>query len=364
MRSYDKVLKPYRTGEVMASNRGHQDQLDFVELWEIHDRRTHRIMVVASGHKRFLRNEVDLLQLDGLPFVGVGFTPRARSFWTTSDAKYLLTHQAESTDISLQGMKHRRASIAKFLYSEDAINPDQLDNMQSSEVMAGIKVNGGASIREAIQILQQPVDLSFEMAKEGVRRDARSVVGFSRNQMGEFDASSRRTASEALIVNQRSEQRTNRRQAALSVAYKQIFQKINRIIFEYWRTPRITQVVDQQGIQKFIEFTGPQLKGEYDYEISFSSEAPPSLGQRRQDALNQYMVMREDPAVDPIGLRRYIANAYNDPEFSSMFRKEVLQGAEIPVPLQSLQGGAGAGSQNGGTGQAGGSLSNMRLPGQ
>ena len=371
MESYNSVLKPYRTGDVLMSGRERftrDGETEFVEGWEIHDQKTGRVMVIATGHDKFLRNEVDLMQVGGgLPFVNLAFTPRAKTFWTTSDAYYLLTHQAELTDIALQSQKIRRAMVVKFLYQQDAIDPLQIDKMSTADVLAGIMVNGGFDVDKAVKILQTGTAPELHYEKDAVRRDSRSVVGFSRNQQGEFESRGRRTASEALIVDRHAGQRANRRQVRVARAYNRAFEKINALAFANWRTPRQIQVIGQDGLEDWATFTGQGIAGEYSLEVGFSDEPPVSLGARRQEALQTYMIMREDPAVDQVGLRRYIARAFNDPGFSSIFKEEALKGAILPDVMSQLQGGLGRAPANGGVqpgaGGGGAQVPSMQLPG-
>jgi len=57
--------------------------------WEIHDRMTGKIMVVTPDYDKFLRNERDVMQVCGMPFVAEGFVKHPRSFWSTPLAYYL-----------------------------------------------------------------------------------------------------------------------------------------------------------------------------------------------------------------------------------------------------------------------------------
>ena len=260
MDSYNSAMKPHRTGEVMMTTRDRYTrggEARFVELFEIHDQRTGKIFVVASGHQKFLRNEPDLMQVDGLPFVAMSFVPRSRSVWTTSDAEYLRAHQAEMADIALQSMKIRRGQVPKFWYRTGIIDDSQLAKMQSDQVQEADEVNGAANQDFGEFTPRAHPELGIEL--ERVRRDARGVSGMSRNQVGEFDTSSRRTATEAGIVEANSNQRMNRRQLGLSRAYIEVFTKLNSIVAEYWRIPQIVQVAGETGVPMWTKFVGPDL---------------------------------------------------------------------------------------------------------
>ena len=65
VKSYTTVVKPYRIGQALnqGGSEGDRKKVEFVEMFEIHSARTGKIKVIATGHKKFLRNGVDGLQL-------------------------------------------------------------------------------------------------------------------------------------------------------------------------------------------------------------------------------------------------------------------------------------------------------------
>lgn len=353
--SYKKVPAIYRIGDDITRGTLWQDsnETEYVELWEIHDRRTGKIYVIATGCDTFLRNEQDYMQLNGLPFVSFAMVPRSRTFWTTSDAYYLKQCQNEAADIALQASKHRKASVLKFLYQEDALDNDAIDDFMSSETAIGVKVNGDKPINDAIMWTQAPPDLQTGNAMEGVRRDAREMTGFSRNQVGEYEQTGRRTAAEAKIVQDASSLRMDRRQGALAKIYIQAFRKINPIIQKYWAVPRVAELVGQDGQQAFVQFTGDTLKGEFKYQLGFSLASMESLQQRRQNALQMYTMLRQDPLMNPMALARYLNFNFNDPEFTTLFQPGVLNGQIEALSAQQTQnqaqgvGGMGMGAGGG-----------------
>ena len=174
---------------------------------------------------------------------------------------------------------------------------------------------------------------------EYVRRGARERVGMSRNQAGEFEQRGRRTATEVLEVGQAADTRLSRRQI-LGVArtYTGLVRMSNEIIFEYWNTPRWTEVGGQ-----WVQFRGRELRGDYTYSLAFSSEPPASLERRKMEALRMYMMLSQDPFIDQQKLRGYLINAFGDLALREIFVSGDPSGADVPLqlPQQALQKGAG-----------------------
>lgn len=350
----------------LASTR----DVSYVELYEIHDRRTGRILVIAPGHPSFLRNDINALQIQNrLPFIGTSFTPKSRSFWTTSDAYYLLASQMELSDIAVQRTKIRRIAVVKFLYDKEVIDDEQLNKLLSPDVGAAAAISSGQDINKAILPVQTQPDRSLIDEEEHIRRNTREQVGFSRNQLGEF-ASGRKTATEVQKVDQASARRLSRRGLAIKKLYEGIIETINGIVFEQWTAPRFIEVLGEQSGSEWVQITGPQLKSRFAYEVIFTDDE--ELRQRRLEALNMYITLSQDPSIDPAALRLYISNQLNDPEFSRIFNADIQNAMQIlrlqsgVLTAQGANNGSGtsagvSGPQGGtGPGSSNNSISNSR----
>lgn len=357
-KSYQTVVQPFRSGESIMEDRPGlvtDEPKDFAELWEIHDKRTGRVKVIATGHDKFLRNDVDLLQINGLPFVDIGFTPKARTFWVTPPAHYLIHSQAELLDIKHQQNKQRRMSVLKFLCNQGLISDVELHKLQSADVGAAIfTAQQVDDLNKVIKTLQPGDNSGLILEELSVRRSAREAVGFSQNQQGEFDTSSRRTATEASIVNQASTVRMDRRQLAIARAYQRIFEKVNSLVFNFWTTPRVAEVVGADGAQQWYKFTGPAIKGEYLYRVVFSDEPSDTLVNREMIAMQLFQILSMDPGMDPVMIRRALAQAFNNPQITRSFKREITGNAGVPSQMSNVSQGGGSPSAGGGAGSAAG----------
>ncbi|GAG27177.1 unnamed protein product, partial [marine sediment metagenome] len=172
-------------GFAMPSRTSSND-VEFVELWEIHNAVTQEVITISET--KVHRKDTDLLQVDGLPFKNLSFIRHPRSFWTTPQAEFLRFHQAEQFDIALQGSKQRRINALKFLIREGTMHPDELVKALSPEVGIAAMMKQEADLSRDFATVPQGSNFELWQEAEFGRRNARSVIGFSRNQMGEFDA--------------------------------------------------------------------------------------------------------------------------------------------------------------------------------
>ncbi len=290
---------------------------EYVVCWEIVDRVNGERIVISEHHSDFLRKTNDAIQMAcGMPYVTGSLSLHPRSFWCISPAYYLGQLQAIQFDISKQAEKQRRISILKFLYRKGAIKKEALNKFLSGDVGACEAVEGAWPLNEVIAPLQTGMQFDSSIQSENNRRDARSMSGLSRNQMGEFDKSTRRTAAETKQVALGSGRRTGKRGQVIAGLYTDIIEKVNQLVFNFWRVPR--EVLHGKG--NFAVVTGEMLKGEYDYSVSLSTKRNVSRAERKMEALMMLgQLMPFLQGADISAVLQYLIDASGDPAFEAMF---------------------------------------------
>ncbi len=286
---------------------------EYTEAWEIHDRMTGKIRVVSRDYDKFMRNGPDALQIAGLPFVDMGFVTHPYSFWATPQAYYLGQIQHTQFDISLQGEKQRRLNNFKLLMKKGAMSMAEATKMLSGDAGAIGIVESSESLRDVFMPMPQGSLIDFAIMSDHNRGNAREAIGYSRNQMGEFDSSSRRTAREATYVNQGSERRTGRRFGAISNLYIDTITKVNQISFAFWKMPKYMMVGNE-----WVRFSGEELKGDYLYDVTLSTRRNLSRAERKVEAMMMMAQLSALPGIDYPAMLQYLQDAVNDPAFEKI----------------------------------------------
>jgi len=332
-------------------NRQEDVTNEYVELWQIHDQRSGKVMVVSLDHPTFLRDEMDEMQVEGLPAHVLGFNEDPDYFWWTPDAKLIIEQQREINDIRTMSRYHRRVAVLKVLVDEDAITKDEAKKILDGNVKAMIRIKAGASgdIRKAVAMLQSHVPPELSSLSREVREDVREVVGFSRNQMGSFEESSgRRTATEAQIVKQASMIRIDERRDIMADTVQKVARKFNQTVFTQWNAERIVSIIGADGAKYWVRFTGPQIKAEYDYKVDPEEAMPSNTQVRRMEGKELIEMAAKLPGLDmKYLLESYAANfEWIDPKL--LFPREGAgKNPEQAVPMDQLQGMMqGKGQQN------------------
>jgi len=258
----------------------------WVELWEVHDKRTGLVMALTLTHNKFLRFEQDFLQYHGLPARVLGFNEDPDYFWWTPDARLIQTQQLEINDIRTMARKHRRVGLLKMLADKN-MDAKELEKLLDGDPKTVARVDVGAQgdIRKMVAFLQSHVPPDLISYAAEVREDVREIVGFSRNQTGSFEApSGRRTATEANIVRAAAMIRIDERRDIMADHLVSIVKGYNSIIFDNWTDTRVVDIIGPKGARLWVKFRGSNLQGNFKYEVNPEEQTPQDQSTRRADA--------------------------------------------------------------------------------
>jgi hypothetical protein len=243
----------------------------WVELWQVHDSRTGKILAMTKDYGEFLRNSEDELQIDGLPAETLTFNPDPDYIYGVPDARIIEPQLLELNEIRTQAMKHRRIDLVKFMYKKGAIAKSELEKFTSEKVMSGVEVNIDSNINESIMSFNSNVSGILQdmvLCSNEARGDIRETVGFSRNAGGEYQGKTHISAAETQRVFQSLNIRLDERRDMIADVLTNVIRKVNQIIFKNWTQDRIAQIVGPDGAKWWLKFNGQQLADEYDHKVS------------------------------------------------------------------------------------------------
>lgn len=304
------------------------------ELWEICDRSDNSIKVISFDYDEFLRNDFDILQaVCGTPYISGSFVIHPRFFWSTPLAHYLGRLQKKEFDIELQAEKQRRINNLKFIAAKGFMQQDRLNKLVSADVGA-IEEADQVDIKDKIAAFPQGNNLEFTLMSRENRQDAREAIGLSRNQMGEFEASSRRTAREVATVQMGSAKRESLRGTVVADLYLESMPKMNQLTFTFQQRPAYAVVG-----REFIPFTGDQIKGDYLYDLSLSSKRNLSRAERKVEALMTAVQFMQLPGANLPAIYDYVESAANDAAFERIIPKFNNKGMQAQGALPTIPGG-------------------------
>lgn len=292
---------------------GEEPKEEFVELYQVHDKRTKRVYTISLDHDKFLRNEYDYLQVETLPADVLQFNEDPDYFWCAPDARHIKVQQEEINDIRTMARAHRRVALLKVIADKN-ISKEELEKFLDGDPKTVMRVDVGSTgdIRKLIHMVQAHVPPDLTIAAREVREDIREIIGFSRNQMGAFEApSGRRTAYETEVVRAASMIRVDERRDAMADLLTNVVRYYNQIIFQNWNDERVTDIVGPDGARYWVSYTGRQIAGEFDYKVNVEEAIPMDIRTRRNDALELIKTAAELQKIVPNGPNlQYLLESY------------------------------------------------------
>ena len=264
-------------GEVIDKDQG------WVAYWEIHDYRERKVIcLVGPEHGEeglILRESPDELATDGFRICSTFNYNDTDHFYGLSDCKIALPQQLELNDIRTQAMYARRLANMKFLVARGMIDKTEVEKLLSEIPAVVVEVQG--SPREVVDQFRAAIPMDLTAAANEVRNDVREEIGFSLNQMGEFGPS-RKTASEANIVQQAFQLQIDDRRGLVAEAVVELLRGINNSIFRFWHTPMVVSIDGDDGVTWWVEFRGAELEADFELQVDLTAGMPQSVQSRRQ----------------------------------------------------------------------------------
>jgi len=332
------------------------DDILFAELWEVRDTRNQTVFTFCED--QLLLHQRDVLQIEGLNWEFLIFNEDPEYFGGIPDICMIEQQQLELNEIRTQARKHRQIALLKFLYLKDAISPKQLEALLSGEVGPAVGIDGD-SLAAAITVLQphMPPDLRAEAMQ--IHQDMRQSLGFSENFSSMYKGGTPPTATESMRVGQSEEMRIDERRDILGDVLINIIRKWNQYIFSFWDGDRVVQITGPDGAQRWIKYTGQQLRGEYTLRIDVESGFPISRQTRLEAASMLLKAFGGDQMVNQSGLKRQFLEQFEwifpgVSQFVAFMPNEVANLTSVARQPHPMLGGSGGAGNKPGTNQGGG----------
>jgi len=318
--------------------------VDMADMYEIRDRKTGKVFIISPS----LQEKTLLIQPDEFFNLGIDvtnalvFNEDDENFWGVPDAQILEPNQLEINEIRTIRMYHRRLSVMKILYKTGTIKKEEVDKLLSSEVGAAVAVDG--DINNAVKYITGnniPVDLTESELE--VMQDVRESLGFSRNEFGEFKPGSHApTATEASNVKAAGEIRIDERRDMIADMLTKVANDIHPIIFNHWTKDQVVDIVGPAGIPLWVVFRPTMLKrGQYTVNVDPDTSVPETKDLRQAKAQQTYLLLKDNPLIDPTMLTKYLLRELNGVSFDDMMYPGVggtpTQPMEMNQVMQLMQ---------------------------
>lgn len=313
-----------------------ESKVDWVELHEVRDRRTGMVFVMApvggGGYTIIREPDEDVLQIEGLPFVFLQWNRDSEVFWCPSDVRLFESQQHEMNEARTQSMEHRKISLFKLLVRAGLFDQEAMEKFRSGKVGMIAEVNSANIAGDVLPITPHiPPDTIAWIDK--LKEDVREIVGIGRNQLGDMDKSSRKTATEVEVVNSANQLRMSDRQDSVADAVRDVGRKLLQIGMKFSSTSQIVRVVGYDAATYWVEVSKDDLAGEFDIKVDVDSMTPNTKRMRRQEIIQLIQAVGNNPRANVDYLMRMLLR-----EFDWVDALKVLPEA---APMPGMEGAAG-----------------------
>jgi len=325
------------------------DKEGYILLNEVHDAKTGRVMVFVEGHKKWLRNEVDVLQFPGLglPFEELNFNFDNKHFWSVSDSKLMDDMQSELNETQTQAQHFRQSAVLRLLIRKGLLDPEELEKfLNSTDAVTVLETEQDIQdLRSAVFALQLHIPQDMPLWGERIKDNIQEILGFGRNQMGQY-APGRRSATEAQRVGAGADVNVAERRDQVGDMIVNIARRFFHEIWEFWTDEKISWLVGPDNALYWVSFKGRGLVGDYAVQVEPDSTLPLSRRQVSAESLQMLQILSRDQLISPEELHR-VVTAQLGPAYDParlMRQQGPPPGGQINT-LEQLRAGRGQAAQ-------------------
>jgi hypothetical protein len=236
-----------------------------------------------------------------------------------------------------------------MLVDKGMLPPEEIAKIEAGTIGNIVLVNGDPT--KAIYAFTHSMSRDIFKNAEDIFADLKVIIGYNRNQGGEFEQS-RRTAEEIKTVRGQNQIRDDELRDIIADTLADMFsKKIHPLLFQNWSNDRFVEVtsigqpVQPMGVEQMMgppmgmqpqppqtewkPFDGAAIRGEYDVEVIPDSTLPLNKEAEKQEALALFGAFKNDPFIRQDVLRRNTID-----KFESVKTEELLK---TPQEMQAEQ---------------------------
>lgn len=266
----------------------HDSDLEMFEAWEVHDKDSNKVFVVADKTDEFLflREDDNVLEMEGLPFSMLKFNPIPKKPYPLSDIFIIEPQILERIKLRGAQLNHIKRWSRQLSIEKGAMSKEEMEKFSAG-------VDGGVTQREKGSAPPSPIQYAplqdeIFVLDDLIQKDMDSEIGQNDVDRGGPARTKTKTKYELQEQQQGIQTRTAKRQDKLEDFLEEVFRKVLQLVKQFQTTEKyvaITGMNPQEimeklgvGIDKLspggISFSKEDIQGEYDVEVKAGSTLP------------------------------------------------------------------------------------------
>ncbi len=262
-----------------------ESDIPLVKLWEIWDKDTGRIYVVAEGCEHFLRDVQNVYEMEGLPFSMLKFNRVPGKPYPLSDIFLIEPQILERIKIRATQINHIKRWNRQYSVEQGAMEPEEIAKLALG-VDGSITMRMKGSLAPAVIEYASMQSEIFQLDNL-IQQDMDAVIGQTDVERGGKARTTTRTLGELETQLQGTASRSAKRQDQLEDFLEEVCRKVIQLIKQFQdieKYVRITGKMPQEveaSLKAFPGFDGTgvlfskkDIQGEFDVEVKAGSTIP------------------------------------------------------------------------------------------
>ena len=330
------MAKPLSGGNSSLPGDVTNKKREIVYVWEIYDLKENRIICLAEGFNKELRNDPTPDGIEGHPYAFMWFVDRRNSPYPIPYIWHQLGPQDEYNITRNQIITHRKRFNRKYEVEEGAIDDTELSKLEEPFDGMVIKTKGGSG--KNITAIEDPsLDQAVYFDVNMLRKDFMDVAGevIPESEMAQIEK-----ATVAQLVSNRQENRKRGVIGSVSDFLEQVARKLILLYENELTLPTLINIVGETGAE--WKNLNPQSlfsgQGEFLYEVAADSLVPqtPEIERSTWVAFLQFVAMNPQISMSPTLLQK-TARMFGVED--KVIIAELQAAAMRIIEQQKLQGG-------------------------
>ena len=267
--------------------KDYRGDVDLVEMWEVWDKDSNSLMVVAQGHETFLRDGPNPYQMEGLPFSMLKFNVINNKPYPLSDIGIIEPQFIEKIKLRSMQLNHLKRWNRQVFIEKNAMSQEELAKYSLGIDGAVIQPEPGTIAGNKFFLPSYPpMQMEMFQVDNLIQQDLDGIIGQTQVERGSPAQTRTRTLGEVEMLRAGSLTRANKRQDVLEDFLEEVCKKLLQLFKQFQLIPRYARAIDQDitELQQVLPqshfdgvgvmFTGEDIQGEYDVEVKVGSTIP------------------------------------------------------------------------------------------
>jgi len=248
-----------------------------------------KVIVLAKGHNKALREDTWPLDLDGFPVELSTFNRMNDRFYPPFDLQFYepqLNEQNKLRTYQLQNAK--TVGNFKVFFNADEINEEEINKLLTGDnVLVPLRNLGGADIRTKVMVMTPgSPSAEFYLVDQKIARDIEHISLLPETKKG-IRPTGRQTATEVRIEAMAANTQPAERLEIMATFYIRIIRKIIQLMKQFYDIKKMRQITGKTEVEwTDFGFSTTSIKNEFDIQIDIASMLPKNEAVERRQALD------------------------------------------------------------------------------